>query len=181
MSIALNAVLAALELWAFRLVRKRKWKNLIFYTQISNLLTFISSLALLAAGDQAAWLRYLSVCMMVMTALVTACILVPMGGDPKTLLWSGNGLFHHVICPVITTVSYVFFEHHAAWLLIWLPVGVTLVYGLIMLFLNGKGTVDGPYPFFRVHHQSAAATVTWMAALVALTGGISAGVCLLAG
>ncbi len=184
-SLVLNAVLVAMELWSFRLVRHRKWKNLVFYTQISNLITFLSSAAFLIAGAAGmagnapvTALRYLSVCMMVMTALVTACILVPMGGDPKVLLWSGNGLYHHVLCPVITTISYVFFELHAGTDLLWLPVTVTLVYGLVMLWLNWKRTVDGPYPFFRVRNQSATATVIWMAALVGMIAAISAVVCL---
>ena len=56
------------------------------------------------------------------------------------------------------------------------PVIVTLVYGLVMLYLNGIRKVDGPYPFFRVHYQSAMATVLWMVALMAVMTGISAGV-----
>ena len=31
-------------------------------------------------------LRYLNTCMLVMTFLVTTCVLIPMGGDPKKLL-----------------------------------------------------------------------------------------------
>lgn len=113
MNIILNVVLVVIELWSFRLVWHRKWQNLIFYTQISNLLTAVSSTVFLiscavgGAGVVTA-LRYTSVSMMVMTALVTACILVPMGGDPKVLLWGGNGLYHHVLCPGLTTVSYIF-------------------------------------------------------------------------
>ena len=119
-------------------------------------------------------LRYLSNCMLVMTFFVTTCVLIPMGGDPKKLLWSGNGLYHHVLCPIVSTASYVFAEQHSG--MIWLPVIVTLVYGLVMLYLNGIRKVDGPYPFFRVHYQSAMATVLWMVALMAVMTGISAGV-----
>ena len=119
-------------------------------------------------------LRYLSTCMLVMTFLVTTCVLIPMGGDAKTLLWSGNGIYHHVLCPVISTASYVLFEQHSG--MIWLPVIVTLLYGLIMLYLNGIRKVDGPYPFFRVHNQSVLATVLWMIVLTAVITAISAGV-----
>ena len=176
MAIALNILVILLEAWTFRLVAGRKWQNLVFYTFLSNLCAMLSSLLLLVFG-QPPWvtaMRYLAVCMMTMTALVTAGILVPMGGDPKKLLWSGNGLFHHVICPILTFVSYVFFENHAGLSLIWLPVSVTLLYGLIMLYLNGRGIVDGPYPFFRVRHQPPRATVVWIGALLLLIGGISA-------
>ena len=160
----------------------RKWMILIFYTQLSNLVAAISAALLLVVG-QTPWiavLRYLSTCMLVLTFLVTVFVLVPMGGDPKKLLWSGSGLFHHVLCPVVSTASYMIFEQHAAFSFLWLPPAVTLVYGAIMLYLNGIGKVDGPYPFFRVRHQSVGATVLWMIALMAVMTGISALVGILA-
>jgi len=162
-------------------VSDRKWRILIFYTQLSNLATTVSALLLVVLG-QPAWvtaLRYLSTCMLVMTFFVTTCVLIPMGGDPKKLLWSGNGLYHHVLCPILSTISYVFAERHSG--MIWLPVAVTLIYGLVMLYLNGIRKVDGPYPFFRVHNQTAAATVLWMAVLMAVMAGISAGIRAIAG
>ena len=67
-------------------IANRKWKILIFYTQLSNLAAAVSALLLVLLGEPA-WvtaLRYLSTCMLIMTFLVTACVLVPMGGDPKT-------------------------------------------------------------------------------------------------
>ena len=154
----------------------RRWKALVFYTQLSNLLTTLSVLLLLVFG-QPPWVgtvRYISVCMMIMTFFVTTCVLIPMGGDPGKLLWSGNGLYHHVLCPVISTLSYIFFEQHSGW--IPLPVVLTLVYGLIMLWLNGTGKVEGPYPFFRVRQQTAGRTVLWMVVLMAAMTGISAAV-----
>lgn len=157
-------------------VSDRKWRILVFYTQLSNLAATVSALLLVIQG-QPAWvttLRYLSTCMLVMTFFVTTCVLIPMGGDPKKLLWSGNGLYHHVLCPVLSSISYVFAEHHSD--MIWLPVVVTLIYGLVMLYLNWVRKVDGPYPFFRVHNQSALATVLWMVVLMAVMAGISAGV-----
>ena len=148
---------------------KRKWYALAFYTQLSNLVTAFSALCLVLLG-QLPWitvLRYLSTCMLIMTFLVTTCILVPMGGGAKALLWSGNGLYHHVLCPILSTASYLFAENHASreWML--LPIMVTLIYGLVMLLLNGFRKVDGPYPFFRVHNLSVLTTVVWMIALLA--------------
>ena len=156
----------------------RKWMVLIFYTQLSNLITTASAALLLILG-QPYWvtvLRYISTCMLVMTFFVTTCVLIPMGGDPKKLLWSGNGLYHHVLCPVISTASYILVEKHASGNLIWLPAVITLAYGLVMLYLNWVKKVDGPYPFFRVHNQSAAATVLWMAVLFAAVTAISTAV-----
>ena len=157
-------------------VSDRRWRVLVFYTQLSNLITTVSAMLLVVLG-QPPWvttLRYLSTCMLVMTFFVTTCVLIPMGGDPKKLLWSGNGLYHHVLCPILSTISYTFVERHSD--IIWLPVIITLIYGLIMLYLNGIRKVDGPYPFFRVHNQTALATVLWMVVLMAAMAGISAGV-----
>lgn len=157
-------------------VSDRRWRVLVFYTQLSNLITTVSAMLLVVLG-QPPWvttLRYLSTCMLVMTFFVTTCVLIPMGGDPKKLLWSGNGLYHHVLCPILSTISYTFVERHSD--IIWLPVIITLIYGLIMLYLNGIRKVDGPYPFFRVHNQTALATVLWMVVLMAVMAGISAGV-----
>lgn len=116
--------------------------------------------------------------MLVMTFLVTIFVLIPMGGSPKDLLWSGSGLFHHILCPTISTFSYVVYEQHSK--MIWMPVMVTLVYGLIMLYLNGIRKIDGPYPFFRIRNQSVLATVIWMVVLLVVMGAISLGITMIA-
>lgn len=153
-----------------------KWKTLVFYTEISNLLAAVSAAALLIFG-QPLWvtvLRYLSSSMLAMTFVVTVCVLVPMGGDAKSLLWSGIGLYHHIICPVISILSYICIESTAGRYWICLPVIVTLIYGLTMLYMNGIRKVDGPYPFLRVHDQSVKATVLWIFGMLALIAALSA-------
>ncbi len=166
MATAANILIILLEILGLRIsITDRHWKIFAYYTQISNLITLLSSLAFLAFGENAAWLRYLSTCMLTMTFLITLCVLVPMGGGFKALMLSGNGLYHHTLCPIISVLSYVLWEPHSSfWLL---PVIVTTVYGLVMLYMNWKLAFDGPYPFFRVHNQSPAATVLWMLGLIA--------------
>ena len=184
MAIVLNILLLLLEIRGLMLCpRGEKWRLLTFYTLLSNLVAVISSLLLLAAGQTgfAAALRYLSACMLLMTSTVTICILVPMGKDARMLLASGNGLYHHTLCPAVCLVSYLFFERHAGFSALWLPVSVTLLYGAVMLCLNAGGIVDGPYPFFRVRQQSGRATVLWTAALLGAITGLSAFVAWIAG
>ena len=178
MAIALNLLLLGLEAWGMRLVlQKRPLGQLFqFYTQLSNMTAALSALLLLLFGqtEWVAHLRYLGACMLLMTAFVTACVLVPMGGDPKKLLGVGSGLINHVLCPVLCVVSYLFFERHAPFRAFLLPVGVTLIYGVVMLRLNALGKADGPYPFFRVRAQSVRATALWFLALLAAVGFLSA-------
>ena len=172
MAMAANILVIVLEILGLRIsIADRHWKIFAFYTQISNIITLLSSAAFLAFGASAAWLRYLRTCMLTMTFLITLCVLVPMGGGFKTLMLSGNGLFHHTLCPIISVFSYILWEPHSnLWLL---PVAVTTIYGLVMLFLNWKRVFDGPYPFFRVHNQSLTATVLWMLGLIAFICTIS--------
>ena len=98
----------------FLSIGDRRWKVFAFYTQLSNIVTAISAVFVLAFGETpfTILLRYLSSCMLLMTFFVTSCILVPMGGDPKLLLFSGNGLYHHLIIPIVSIGSYLLIERH---------------------------------------------------------------------
>ena len=184
MALALNVIVIMLEVRGLSLsFPERKWKTLVFYTQISNVIAFISSILFVLLGQLpfVTAVRYLSVCMLIMTFFVTTCVLIPMGGDPKKLLCSGNCLYHHVLCPIISAVSYIIFEGHViSAAIILLPVAVTLVYGIIMLYLNAIERVDGPYPFFRVHNQTVTATILWVIVLLTATCLISWAVWLIA-
>ena len=67
---------------------------------------------------------------------------------------------------MLSVISYVLWEGHSA---LWqIPVAITFVYGIVMMYMNYREYFDGPYPFFRVKHQSRAATVLWMAALTGM-------------
>ena len=173
-AIILNILILVFEVYAIIISKpEQRHQMLAYYTVLSNLATMISSVLLLIFGPRSfpVLLRYLSTCMMTMTFIVTVCVLVPMGGGLKKLLFSGTGLFHHLICPILCLVSYVFFETHSR---MWaVPVILTFVYGMIMLWLNHTGKVDGPYPFFRVGRQSVRATVLWMAVLTCAITAIS--------
>ena len=168
---AANILIIILELLGFRVsVGERRWKIFAYYTQLSytqlsNLITLASSIVYAVTGG-ASWLRYTSACMLTMTFIVTLFILVPFGGGFRRLMLSGNGLYHHTLCPVLSVLSYVMWEgHSSAWAV---PVVITFVYGITMLYMNYREYFDGPYPFFRVNHQSRAATVLWIAALTGM-------------
>ena len=163
-----NIILIALEIISFSFGHGRLWKRMVFYTQLSNMVTLISSVSYVISSDSAltVTLRYLSTVMLTMTVLVTLCVLVPAGAGFVRMMLSGNGLFHHTICPAISITSYILWEQHSSmWLL---PVLVTFAYGMVMLYLNYAKLIEGPYPFFRIYDQSKKATVIWMAALTVI-------------
>lgn len=164
MAIAANIIIVILEAVGLTLsARRRGWKLLVFYTQLSNIAALLSSVLFLLTGGRAAGPRYVSSCMLVMTFLVTVGVLIPMGADFKKMMLTSSGLYHHTLCPILSVASYLLWEPHAGpWPV---PVILTFAYGMLMLWLNWRGKVDGPYPFFKVRQQSAPATVAWMAAL----------------
>ena len=167
MAIAANIIIIILELIGLYLSSKRGgWKILQYYTELSNITALLSSALFLLVGEKAAWLHYTSVCMLTMTFFVSLFFLVPMGAGFKKMMLTNSGLFHHTLCPILSVLSYSLWEPHSyAW---FVPVILTLIYGMIMLYLNWKEKVDGPYPFFRVRYQSALATVLWYVALTSV-------------
>ncbi len=158
-------------------IRRARWQVLTFYTQLSNIAAACSALLYVLAGpgDFVTAFRFTGNCMLIMTFLVVIFILIPMGASAKVLLLGNSGFFHHLMVPIVSVVSYVFFEPHAPRIMILAPAVVTFAYGMIMLYLNGIGKVDGPYPFLRVRQQSALKTVLWMCALFLLISGIGFG------
>ena len=154
---------------------KRLWHSMMFYTQLSNAAALLSALLLLLFGPLT-WIvsfRYLAVCMLVMTCLVTVFVLVPTIRKPRALLWGRVGFLLHVLGPLINLVSYAFFETHVTSVSLFIPPVLTLIYGIIMITLNYQKKVDGPYPFFRVYKQSTAATVMWILILLCVISLIS--------
>ena len=180
-SLAANFILIILEIIGLIIVwREIRWLMLMFYTQLSNLVTLFSSIAFLINSGSALTvnLRYLSTVMLTLTVMITLAVLIPMGFSLRRMMLEGEGLIHHTLCPLISITSYILWEQHSSYWLI--PVCVTFVYGVIMLALNYKGAIEGPYPFFQVHRQSRKATVIWMTALTVLITALSVGISLAA-
>ncbi len=175
-AIIANMIIIILELITFYICRSRVHEMLVFYTQLSNIVTLVSSVCFVINRNAGITviLRYLSTVMLTLTVLITLFVLVPTGAGFVRMMLSGNGLFHHTVCPVISVTSYFLWEQHSS---VWLiPVAVTLAYGLVILLLNLAKIIEGPYPFFRVYEQSVKATVIWMVALTVFITVLSLGV-----
>ena len=118
--------------------------------------------------------------MLVMTFLITLFILVPtFENGMKILMLSGNGLFHHLLVPLLSFFSYLFLEaHDSRW---YVPVIISLIYGLGMFYLNYLNKMDGPYPFFRVHKLGLKKSIEWIFVLFAIISTIALSVMAIAG
>lgn len=183
MALFANIIVIILELIGLSIsVGNRKWKVFVFYTQISNILAFISSVCFVLAQNSAfsITLRYISTVMLIVTFIVTTCVLIPMGGDAHELMFAGNGLYHHTLVPIISVFSYIFLEPHIQnKILVWIPLIISMIYGFTMLYMNYSYKYDGPYPFFRVHKQGMTASVLWTGGLMVFIFLLSYGVYLL--
>ena len=173
MARVINALIVLFEFIGLsRSLKERKIQFVYYYTQISNLIATASAILLLIFGlkKPVEVLRLTSTAMLLMTFAVTAFILVPLGGGLKDLMFKGNGFIHHLLCPVLSVISYMFAENRVSFVWTIVPVVITLIYGITMVCLNAKGIADGPYPFFKVKKYGIKKTVAYMVGLTLMIG-----------
>jgi len=148
----------------------------IYYTELSNFLTFISAIFLLIGIKKNKFpkaliiTRFTSSCMLLMTALITIFVLVPSGEhsiDSLLLSPLDIGFYHHLICPCLSIASYIFFEPHINnYPSLLAPLSMTILYGIVTLILNLAYVINGPYPFLRVYDQPISTTILWFSFLI---------------
>lgn len=161
-----------------------------FFTNDSNLLNGLVALLAFAfllknrKQEQAAlpsWLkvlRLLSTTAVTLTLLTVLCVLAPSGGT-NFFSWDYWGwlvgwpymLFVHFICPLLSIVSFVFFEDEERlhWRKSFFGIIPALLYGvvwLIVLLLNPNfATKQIPYFFLDIYHQAWYISVAWFVGL----------------
>ena len=121
----------------------------------------------------------LGACMLTMTFLVVVCIFVPFGTEVTTrrLLGSVNGILHHIVCPLVSVISYIFFEDGVKTrraLLI--PFTATAIYAFTVYTLNFLRLAEAPYPFFEVYDHPVPELIAWFVGLMAMITCIAAAV-----
>lgn len=178
MTTYIHLLIIVLELIGIYLsFRHVKWQIFIYYTEISNAMTLLSAILYLVSNGNVPLLRLVSSVMLMMTFFVSLLVLSPEGGYYETML-SGECLYHHTLVPLISVTSYIFLENHSGkW---YIPVLITLIYGLIMIYLNYLGKMEGPYDFLMIRKNGTRATIRWMIILVSVISLISSGIVLLA-
>lgn len=115
-------------------------------------------------------LKYSSTLSLLVTFLVVVFILTPMFGL-KSFSWmllQGTNLYFHTICPILTFISFIFFEKHnikglrdnirAMYF--------TMIYATLFIILNILRVVKGPYPFLMVYEQPVYMSIIWFILIV---------------
>lgn len=168
-----NFIIVISEIITLLITLKKKDIKITRYTRLSNFVCLVSSLLLVIFGQTQAVivLRFLSTVMLTITFIVAAFILLPKARTIK--LFTGRAFIHHLLCPVLSALSYIYFEYHVWTVWALLPVFVTILYGLLMVLLNYKDKVDGPYPFFRIKAIGKKMTAVWMVILTVITSAVS--------
>lgn len=153
-----------------------------YYTQDSNIFGMISSLVYVVTGyagfragdykasEFVAKFRYMATCCMCLTFLVVIFVLTPLAGFKwfPWYLFHGANLFYHTICPILSFISFVFFEDipnlrfkNSA-----INAIPTVLYAIVTIILNATGKLYGPYPFLLVREQSILMSVIWFIVIV---------------
>ena len=150
-----------------------------YYTIDSNILCAISSLlfviyALIKKEQKKIpaiimKLRYSGTCCLVVTFVVVVTIL-PLTSEGSyfdnliKFTLSSPFIYHHLLCPVISFISFVFLEGDRRLnkkKTIWWAMMPTIVYGVIVVVLNILKVIEGPYPFLMVYKQPIYMSIIW--------------------
>ena len=181
-SFILNLLLFVLELaFILDVVTKEGLGIFVYYTEDSNLLTLIISAIYLTffiitmrkKQNMPEWIylcRYVATCCLTLTFIVVVTVLAPMvgaGGYTKLLL-SGHNLCFHLLSPVISFISFVFFEKKDGTLYLCAALVPTIVYAVFSYMWNILGIYEGPYPFLMVYKQSFIASLLWIIVLLGI-------------
>lgn len=170
-SLIINIVLIILFIISYVIAIIKNVDGFEYYSQDVSFLTALASVLyvsflLIKKGKEqiplfVSILRYIGTCSLIITFLVVVCILAPTyeGGfieGLKLYLLQPSSIITNLICPVLSTISFIFFEGDRRLnkkKTIWLAVIPTVVYGTVFVSLNVFRIIEGPYPFLQVYKQ----------------------------
>lgn len=141
-----------------------------FYTMDSNLLSLIASVIFVyyfmrgrKLPHWASVLKFTSVIALMVTFIVVLTVLSPgMENGYVTMMFSGQMLFTHTVCPVLATLSFLLLErHHLVSKDVMWATMYTVIYAIILVIMNLARVIEGPYPFLMVYNQSIMETIGW--------------------
>lgn len=140
-----------------------------YYTNDSNLLALITSfLFIIYFKKEKKWindLRFITTCCLTITFLVVLFILTPMYNfNYKFLMFTKEMFIFHTLCPIISFISYTFYEKKSS--KSHLGLLTTAIYALILISLNILKVIEGPYPFLKVYKQSIISSIIWFIIII---------------
>lgn len=181
-SIALNAAIVLTEAWAlYRSLSMGGPLMLTFFTEDANILALISSAVYVILGltrmrrgitvpsRLMVALRASANFCLTLTFLVVVFILAPVFGPRGyvIMMLRGSVLFLHNICPLLSMISFIFFEHTGMGRRDYvLPVIPMYVYAAAAITMNILRKWKGPYFFLMVYDQPLYMSVLWFILII---------------
>lgn len=160
-----NGLIIGLELLGFILYALRmKSLSLEYYTMDSNLIALITSILFLIFHDKRKELisdiRFITTCCLSVTFLVVLFVLLPMlQFNYYYMFFQNETWIFHLLAPIISVISYICFEEGSNKK--YLGFLFTVFYAIVLIILNLKDVIVGPYPFLRVKEQSIFMSIIW--------------------
>lgn len=183
-ALIINLIIFELEVMGLYFsVLRWNYNTFQFYTNNSNYLALIISgifciscvYSLKTKTPIANWirvLRFISTTCLTLTLTIVLFVLLPMlPSSFNFMMVQTSNLFYHVLCPILSIISFVFFENQQKLTRssIYFAVLPTVIYGLIAIILNILKVIEGPYPFFYVYEMPWHFSTVWCIGIVLYT------------
>ena len=154
----------------------KNFGSLEMYTVLSNYLALIASAVYLINPERriSQLLRYTATVCLTVTFIVVIFVFIPMtilagqlAEGVQGMLLRGNMPVHHILCPILSFISFILFEKHSSLttrdsITAAIP---TLLYAIVTGALNILNVMEGPYPFLYVYRQPWYVSVMWFLAI----------------
>ena len=176
-SILINCLIIVLEIVGFIYTYSFNHRIAIeYYTEDSNIfalfVTLLFLIFILFNKTIPSWLKIfkysMTICLSV-TFFVVIFILAPMYKfNYGYLLFHNELLYHHLLCPVLSIITFIFFDDLGKITLKDCFKGLitTFIYAFILITLNILNIIEGPYPFLMVYKQSIVASIIWFILII---------------
>ena len=116
-------------------------------------------------------LKYTTTICLSLTFFVVIFILAPMYNfNYSYLLFENSLLYHHLLCPILSIITFIFFDDLGKFTLKDNFIGIllTLFYAVLLTILNIFRVVEGPYPFLMVYKQTIFMCIIWFIVILTL-------------
>lgn len=184
-----NLMLVALEIMGIKRAFKYSCRTLRFYTTDSNIFLCITSTIMMITAlvciikkcdipRHILILKYFSVCCITMTFIVVIAVLLPgkvSDGYGPHIMYKGAQIYHHTVCPIMAIIAFIFIEKKDKFDKLFIRAAYipTAIYGVVIVILNLKGIVYGPYPFLRITTQPVYKSIFWFFVMIIVARSIN--------
>lgn len=178
-SIVLNILIVVLEIIGIIYTLSSYKLNLfMYYTIDSNILLLFASILYLIGlftGKNNKFVHLLKFSATVSVAITFIVVLSILSWSSSlslyNLLVKDAMLYHHILCPLLAITSFILFEKYDNKMNRYQLKGLlfTVLYAVVIIFLNIFKIISGPYPFLMVYNQSIIASIIWFILMACIT------------